>query len=230
SLEFHEIGGLVVCGLFVFHNLLNRRWIAAISGRLFGRTLAPRTRLGYVVDMLLLFCMVFIAVSGAMISKTILTGISGTWIGWKPGHYFVSAAALMLIGVHIGLHWSFIRTTFAKLLRLPRMVARPLGIVCLAAVLIYGGYSLVTSSFTGWLAEPFEVLSGASVEVTGGGGGGGQGSGLHGAGETGSPAEALGVVATYGSIAAVFAALTVLVERLLKRTRRPRPAPEHNPA
>ncbi|MCK9356726.1 MAG: hypothetical protein M0R22_06230, partial [Dehalococcoidia bacterium] len=54
SMEFHEIGGLVVCGLFVFHNLLNRRWIAAISGRLFGRTLAPRTRLGYVVDMLLL--------------------------------------------------------------------------------------------------------------------------------------------------------------------------------
>jgi len=226
SLEFHEAGGLIVCGLFLFHNLLNRKWIAAISGRLLGRSLAPRTRVGYVVDVLLLLSMVFIAVSGIMISKTILTGISGDWTGWKPGHYFASALALALVGVHIGLHWSFVRTTFAKMLRLPRVVARPLGIVCLTVVLVFGGYSLVTSSFMGWMAEPFEVLVGSGVEVPGGGGGG-QGSGLHGASATGSPAEALDVVATYGSIAVVFAAVTVLVERLLKRKKlktAPRPA------
>jgi len=223
SMEFHEIGGLVVCGLFLFHNLLNRKWIAAVGRRMFGRTLAPRTRLGYVVDVLLLLCMAFIAVSGIMISKIVLTGISGTWIGWKPGHYFVSAVALALIGVHIGLHWSFIRTTFAKMLKLPRMVARPLGIVCLAAVLIYGGYSMVTSSFSDWLAGPFEVLAGSGVEVPGGGAGGGQGGGLHGANGTGSPLEALGVIATYGSIAGVFAVATALAEKLLKRSRRPKP-------
>lgn len=219
SLEFHEIGGLIVCGLFVFHNLLNRKWIAGITKRLFGRKLAVRTRTGYVVDVLLLVSMALIALSGVLISKTILIGVSGTWVGWKPAHYFASALALALVGIHIGLHWSFIRTTFAKILRLRRVVARPLGILCLAAILVYGGYSLVTSSFTGWLAEPFEMLAGASVEFTGGGGGG-QGSGLHGAGETGSPAVALGVVATYGSIAAVFAGLTVLVDKLLGKKRR----------
>lgn len=221
SMEFHEAGGLVVCGLFLFHNLLNRRWIAAVGRRMFGRALARRTRLGYVVDVLLLVCMASIAVSGIMISKTVLTGISGSWIGWRLGHYFAAALALVLVGAHIGLHWSFIKNTLAKMLRLPRLVAKPAGIALLAAILVFGAYSMVTSSFSGWLSEPATLMTAAdgSVPLTGGGGGNGQG--LHGAGGTSSPTELLSMIATYGSIAAVFAALTVFLESLLKRKKRP---------
>ncbi|MBN1856920.1 MAG: DUF4405 domain-containing protein [Dehalococcoidia bacterium] len=227
SMEFHEIGGLVVIGMFLFHNLLNRKWIVGISKRLFGRKLATRFRVSYVVDVLLLICMVFIAMSGIMISKTILLGISGNVAVGRLAHYFFSAFALVLVGVHIGLHWSFIRTTFAKMLRLPRAVARPLGIALLALVLIYGGVSMVTSNFTNWLTDPLTVLAASAdglLEIEGEHGGGqgkgvgdGTGSG-NGAGET-SPAQVLGVITTYGSIAAVFAALTVLVETTLKKKR-----------
>ncbi len=231
SLEFHEVGGLVVGGMFLIHNLLNRKWIVGITRRVFGKALAPRVRVGYAVDVLLLVSMVLIALTGIMISQTILTGISGNVAVGRLMHYFFSAAALVLVGIHIGLHWSFIRTSFAKVLRLPRAVARPLGIVCLAAVLVYGGYSMVTSSFARWLTDPFVVLasSGGELLEVGGGGehsGGGQGLGKGAGGGSSNQGGALGVITTYGSIAAVFTALTWLIERTQKRRRRPKPAPQ----
>ena len=227
SMEFHEIGGLVVGGLFLIHNLLNRKWIVGITRRVFGKALAPRVRVGYAVDVLLLVSMVLIALTGIMISQTILTGISGNVAVGRRAHYFFSAVALVLVGIHIGLHWSFIRTSFAKVFRLPRAIARPLGIVCLAAVLVYGGYSMVTSSFAGWLTDPFVVLTssdGALLE-TGGGehAGGGQGLGKGAGGGSSTQGGALGVIATYGSIVSIPAALTWLIEKSLKRRRRPRP-------
>jgi hypothetical protein len=228
SMEFHEIGGLVVGGLFLIHNLLNWKWIVGISRKILGRSLAPRVRVGYAVDVLLLVSVVFIALSGIMISQTILTGISGNVARGRLGHYFFSAVALVLVGIHIGLHWSFIRTSFAKVLRLPRAVARPLGTVCLTVVLVYGGYSMVTSSFARWLTDPFVVLasSGGELLEAGGGGvhaGGGQGAGKGAGGGPSTPGETLGVIATYGSIAAVFTALTWLTERKLKRRKPPKP-------
>ena len=234
SLEFHEIGGLVVGGMFLFHNLLNRKWIVGISRRIFSRSLAPRVRVGYAVNVLLLICVVFIAVSGIMISKTLLTGISGNVARATLGHYFFSAVALMLVGMHIGLHWSFIRTTFAKRLRLPRIVARPLGIVCLAAVLIYGGYSMVTSSFSHWLTDPIatmiasgdETLNAGEGDHVGKGQGQGQGLGSGAGNGASSHGGALGVIATYGSIVAVFAALTALIEKALGKRRRPKLVPQ----
>jgi len=217
SLSFHEIGGLVVCVMFVFHNLLNRKWIVGISKRIFGRSLTTRVRLGYALDVLLLITVAFIAVSGIMISQSIFLRISGDVTFWRPVHYFASAAALVLVGTHIGLHWSFIRTTFAKYVKLPRLVARPMGIACLIAVLAFGVYGIATSHFLTWLGEPFTESS----EPDGvGKGQGGTGRGLHlGSGEAESP---LLVIATYGSIVAVPAALTAFTEAALKKKRRPR--------
>jgi hypothetical protein len=217
SLSFHEIGGLVVCGMFVFHNLLNRKWVVGISKRMFGRSLATRVRLGYAVDVLLLITMAVIAVSGIMISKTVLLGISGSLVFWRPAHYFASAVALVLVGIHIGLHWSFIRTTLARHLRLPRVVARPLGVICLTAVLAFGVYGIATSHFLTWLGEPF--TEGSEPDGVGKGQGG-TGRGLQGgAGEAENP---LIVIATYGSIVAVPAALTAFTEAAFKKKRRPR--------
>jgi len=225
SLNFHEVGGLVVCGLFVFHNLLNRKWIAGISRRLFSGKLPVRVRIGYALDVALLVSMALIAISGIMISRTVALAISGDVLFWRPLHYFFSALALALVGVHIGLHWSFIRTTFAKILRLPRAVARPLGVACLTAVLAFGVYSMATSQFLHWLSEPFSPgTEGGNPDGIGKGQGGqgrGLGLGRNAAGEAQSP---LVVIGTYGSIVIVLATLTAGTEAALKRWgRKPRP-------
>lgn len=222
SLSFHEIGGLVVCGMFVFHNLLNRKWIVGISKRLFGRALPTRVRVGYALDVLLLVSMAFIALSGIMISQNVALRISGDLAFWRPVHYFASAVALVLVGIHIGLHWSFIRTTVAKFVRLPHAVARPLGVVCLTMVLAFGVYSVATSSFLHWLGEPFTAAGTEEGAPDGvGKGQGGQGRGLHqGNGGSGDAEHPLVVIATYGSIVAIPAAMTACAEWGLKKRKK----------
>lgn len=223
GLSFHEVGGLVVCGLFILHNVLNRKWIAGISKRLFGSALTARVRFGYALDVALLVAMAFIALSGVMISRTILLSISGDLSFWRHAHYFASAVVLVLVGVHIGLHWSFIRTTFGRLLHLPRAVARPLGVACLTVVLAFGVYSIATSDFLHWLEGPFAESEGGSPDGIGKGQGG-QGRGLGQGRESGEAQHPLVVIATYGSIVAVPAALTAFIESALKRKTRPKAA------
>jgi len=154
GLGFHEIGGLAVCGLSLVHKALNWRWISGVTRKLFARSASTRIQVGYAVGVLLLLAVVFIAASGILISRIAFPGLAGTSRIWLVAHCFSSALALILSGVHIGLHWSFLRAMFSRLVRLPRLVAKPLGVICLAALLIYGGYSAATSGFASWLASP----------------------------------------------------------------------------
>ena len=142
----------------------------------------------------------------------------GNVIFWRPLHYFASTVALVLVGVHIGLHWSFIRTSFSRVLRVPRLIARPLGIVALTVVLAFGVYSIATSHLLHWLGEPFTAADDGPDGV--GKGQGGQGKGLHlGGGGAGEAEHPLVVIATHGSIVAVPAALTAATEVALKRRK-----------
>jgi len=216
NIRFHEVGGLIAIGLFVVHNGLNRSWIVGITKRIFRRPLPSRVRLGYVLAVLLLVTMVFIAVSGIMISRTILVDVYGDYAFWRAAHFFAAAFALVLVGVHVGLHWSFIRTMFARIFRMPRIVARPLVATFLVAAVAFGAYSMVTSEFVGWLTHPF-TEDGLGL-------GGGQGRQNRGGGLA-ADAGPLEVVATYGSIVVVIAAATALTEGGLKKAVRRRRTP-----
>lgn len=160
SMKFHEVGGLIAMGIFVIHVGLNFNWVKSISKRIFSKNLPVKTRIGYIVNVLLLLAMGFIGLSGVLISKTILTGISSQSIIWKIGHQSVAGFALILVGIHLGLHWGFIKAMFGKVIKIPKSAAKPLGIVCMAAVIVFGTYSIFTSSFTRWISMPVKVLSG----------------------------------------------------------------------
>jgi len=110
-LAFHEWGGLAVCVLFLVHKLLNWEWIKAVTTRLFSKTLPSRVRRNYILDLILLVGFILITVSGMAIAKT----IDFTWLfpnkaGLMPRllHGFASLLILAAVGVHIGLHWSWI--------------------------------------------------------------------------------------------------------------------------
>jgi hypothetical protein len=155
SMTFHELGGLIACGIFIIHMALNWKWVVGVTKRFFDLTLPVKTIIGYIVNVLLFFSVSFIAVSGIMISKTLFPGSGTGGMFWKTGHYFMASCALILVGIHLGLHWPFIRGMFAKLLKLPRKIAKPAGILLLAAVIVFGAWSLASTSFTGWLSAPF---------------------------------------------------------------------------
>ena len=155
SLAFHEIGGLALIGLFLIHHLVNGKWIAAVTRRLFSKRLSGYARACCIVNILLLLAFLTVGVTGALISKVVFSlHVSGSW---KTLHYFSAALAVVLMGVHLGLHADFL---FGKLLKKgAKKIAKIAFAVILAAMLAFGGYSLATSNFISFLAAPLQASS-----------------------------------------------------------------------
>lgn len=154
SMSFHEIGGLALIGLFIIHNLVNGKWLKAVFGKYFSKGINIRTRIVAIVDLLLAIDFILIGISGVFISKVVFDfSIMGG--SWKTVHYFCAAVSIVLMGVHLGLHWGFIKNAFGKLRY--RKAAKAIGSVVLIAAIANGVYSTVSTSFTQWLAMPFSV-------------------------------------------------------------------------
>ena len=154
TMGFHEIAGLGLFGLFVVHCLLNRKWIAAVSTRLFSKTLAAKLWAGYIVNILLSVTFVLIIISGIATSQVLFPYGAHNSI-WRGIHHFFSAISIVLVGIHLGLHWSFVSGMFKKTVKIVDSARKPLAIILLLIVLVFGAYSIVTSNFTDWLTEPF---------------------------------------------------------------------------
>ena len=155
SLEFHEIGGLALIGLFVIHHLVNAKWIGATTRRLFAKGTPGLVRARYIVDVLLLVAFLAIGVTGVFMSKVVFSlHVAGNF---KALHYFASAMAIILTGVHLGLHADFI---FGKLMRPGAHKVAKIAVAVLVAILVaFGGYSIATSSFVSFLAAPLQTAS-----------------------------------------------------------------------
>jgi len=244
SMEFHEIGGLALIGLFLIHHLVNAKWIGAVTRRLFAKGTPGLVRARYIVDALLLVAFLAVGVTGVLISKVVFSlHVAGNF---KTLHYFASALAIVLMGVHLGLHADYI---FGKLLRKgANRIAKIALCTVLAVMIAFGGYSLFTTSFVRYLAAPLQMtvamqgvpvpsgdiaLDGSNAERPtdlselpefSGESGDFHGDrqdfdgGEHG-GEGGS-SSAAALIAQYVSIIALFGAVTYGVLRLTGRRRR----------
>ena len=91
-----------------------------------------------------------------LMSKTLPTAIQGAYFV-KPWHYFSAAAALILTGIHLGLHWKYLRTVLLSKLPLPQRTGTIIGSALLVLVLAFGAYSLSTSHFSTWLIGSFQA-------------------------------------------------------------------------
>lgn len=155
SIAFHEIGGLALIGLFIVHLLFNAKWIGAVTRRLFSKATGAHLRACYIVDALLLIAFLTVGITGVLISKVVFSvHVSGNF---KTLHYFASAVAVILMGVHLGLHADYI---FGKLIRKgAKKAGRIILAVVLALVVAFGAYSLFTSSFISYLTAPIQAAS-----------------------------------------------------------------------
>ena len=116
SSESHEIAGLALGGAFVIHLGLNGRRVKQVTANLSSRKISLKTKIGHLVVVLLLLSMGLTIVSGVMISKTILVGVftaSNNHL-FKGLHKAVSFASLILVGIHVGLNWSWVMNTFKR--------------------------------------------------------------------------------------------------------------------
>ncbi len=152
SMSFHEIGGLALIGLYVIHHIINARWIGASTKRLFSKGTSGLVRARYIVDVLLLVAFLTVGITGILISEVVFSfHVMGNY---KVLHYFAAAAAVLLMGVHLGLHADYI---FGKILRKgANRIAKIVLAAVIAVMIAFGGYSLFTTSFLSYLTAPLQ--------------------------------------------------------------------------
>ncbi|MFC1494694.1 cytochrome b/b6 domain-containing protein [Thermodesulfobacteriota bacterium] len=117
GITFHEIAGLVICLFYILHKALNWQFIKETTARLFGR-ISGRSRFNYIIDVLIFIGFTLIIISGMGIAKT----MDFSWLGftkenfiiWRFMHTSISMIVLILVGVHVGVHWSWVLARFKK--------------------------------------------------------------------------------------------------------------------
>ena len=117
GITFHEIAGLAICLFYILHKVLNWQFIKETTARLFGR-IPGRSRFNYIVDVLIFIGMTLIIISGMGIAKT----MDFSWLGftkesfiiWRFMHTSISMIVLILVGVHVGMHWSWVLARFKR--------------------------------------------------------------------------------------------------------------------
>lgn len=118
GLGFHEWAGLIIGLFFILHKALNWSWIKKVTIG-FIKKCPGRARLNYVLDVLLLAGMVLMILSGIAIARLIdfsWLNIGGSRMFWRVMHTSSSYITLALFGIHLGLHWHWVkqRSTFKK--------------------------------------------------------------------------------------------------------------------
>lgn len=156
GLSFHEIAGLAIGLTFIIHKLINWRWIKQVTLNLFSKRIPIKTKLGYSVDVLLLITMVYIIVSGLLISKVLFPDFRyGSELFFKNTHISVAYISLLLLGIHVGLHWHWVMTMFKRLFRVEekREIFNYIAKVAVILVLAVGIYSAYQTNYFSQVAR-----------------------------------------------------------------------------
>ena len=141
----HELLGLAMFALFVCHHLLHRGWLKSV----FRGKYTPARAVNTAVDLLLLAFMLAQPVSGVLMSKYILSGVTIPAGVTIPGaaaparllHLCLAYWGFVLLSVHLGLH---LRVMLPK--RLPKAAS-----AASLAVMAWGVYAFVRRGFFDYL-------------------------------------------------------------------------------
>ena len=115
----HEWLSLAMGGAIVVHLLLNWNWIVEITKRLFAKgTGLNGARTNYFLNWLLFIDGILIMLSGIMISETVVPAFGLSLplnFAWRSLHDLSANISLILMGLHITLHWGWIVSTFKRM-------------------------------------------------------------------------------------------------------------------
>ena len=110
GLAVHEWLGMAFGAAIVTHLLLHWQWIVEVSRRFFGKA-QWSARVNYILNALLFIDITLIIFSGLMISEVALAqlGIQLAQSGiWRGLHETTANLFLVLVGLHVALHWQWI--------------------------------------------------------------------------------------------------------------------------
>jgi hypothetical protein len=106
----HEWLGLAFGVGIITHLLLHWKWIVNVVRRFFSK-LPGQVRINSILNSLLFIAMTLIIFSGIMSSKVVLStfGLSGSHDAiWRWLHASATNVALIIVALHVALHWKWI--------------------------------------------------------------------------------------------------------------------------
>ena len=110
SLPFHEWVSFVYIVPFFIHLLLHYDWALEVPGRFF-KKLGGEVRFNFVFDICLHLMMIFVIVSGILASEIVLPMFMDFQAQpfWTQVHHSYSNLLMVMVGVHLGMHWRWIK-------------------------------------------------------------------------------------------------------------------------
>lgn len=162
GMSFHEIAGLAIGFAILIHIVLNWKWVKNVTLSIFSKKIALRTRIGYILNILLLLDMAVIIISGIFISKVLFPQLRMQNIFFNQRTHTAAAyLALALIGIHLGMHWKWVMSVFKKIIHINKSSKALEYISKGTAVLIlaFGIYSMVSVNYLPKTVQIFGVGS-----------------------------------------------------------------------
>jgi hypothetical protein len=127
GISIHEWLGVAFGAAVIVHLLLHWQWIIAV-----GRTMLTKARanarVNYLLNIALFIDATLITFTGLMISQVVLPlfGIRlPEGFFWRRLHSLSSDAGVILVGLHIALHWQWVLKTTARLFGFMRPTPKP---------------------------------------------------------------------------------------------------------
>ena len=112
----HEWLGVSLAAGIITHLLFNWNWIVNVT-KTFFKKLFHESRLNYVINLLFFIAMTGSLFSGLLISKDVMStlgiqlNVSG---GWKMLHSLTSDASVLILGLHVAMHWKWIVSNIGR--------------------------------------------------------------------------------------------------------------------
>lgn len=163
GMTFHEVAGTAIGVAFLTHMALNWRWIKNVTRKLFDKKLPGKTRFSYGLNLLLLICMATIMVSGIFVSRVLFPNVNIGNEGWfKMLHISLSFLTLIIVGIHVGMHWKWVITVWNKMLSIkePKSWMNWAAKGVMAVVLVFGFFQIYETGFMARAASPFDLVGG----------------------------------------------------------------------
>ena len=115
GMTFHEGAGLAIGAAVLYHLAINRNWVVGITKNLGSGKLPRLSLFKYLLNAALLIDFAIIIITGILMSKVFFQGLGLPQVPQaKILHTLCSYIGIVLIGVHLGLHASWVKGVFAK--------------------------------------------------------------------------------------------------------------------
>ena len=154
SIMFHEIAGLFAIGIMIIHLSVNFLWVKGITLSIFTKKLPAKTRVSYIINALMFLDLILLLISSVLISKKIFHFQAA--MVWKPIHFFTSQLLITLMGLHLGLHFTYIGNVLSvKKSKLGKIIF----ISVFSVIAVLGVFSMKSSGYTRQISMPITMMT-----------------------------------------------------------------------